>query len=68
MFLAHSTMLKSSLAASSQMLSIPMALSGPLCWLYWCPYRLPGYGSARSSWEMSSDTGCPPPLTPLLLL
>lgn len=49
MVLAHSTMLKSRRAASSQMLSMPMALSGPDCWLYWCPYRPLGYGSARRS-------------------
>lgn len=45
MFLAHSTALNKSLAASSHMLSMPMMLLGCMHW----PYLDVGYGSARNS-------------------
>ncbi|XP_042284117.1 uncharacterized protein LOC121908279 [Thunnus maccoyii] len=61
MFLAHSTVLKSSRAASSQMLSMPMALSGPACWLYWCPYRLLG-PPRRLCHRRRPPCRCPPPV------
>ena len=51
-FLAHSTALKSILAASSQMFSIPMMLLG--C-MHWLPYRDVGYGSALSRRDIYPD-------------
>lgn len=51
MFRAHSTALNSSLAASSQMLSMPMMLLGCMH----CPYLDVGYGSARNSSDMYDD-------------
>lgn len=55
MLRAHSTAEKSSLAASSHILSMPITLVG---WTH-CPYRDVGYGSARSSSEIYEERyGC----------